>query len=40
MARWRRTTAGERVAELLGTFVLIGFGDAVVAMAVASAALT
>jgi hypothetical protein len=26
MAAWRRTTAGELVAELLGTFVLICFG--------------
>jgi glycerol uptake facilitator protein len=36
MAAWRRTTAGELVAELLGTFVLIAFGDGVVAMAVAA----
>jgi glycerol uptake facilitator protein len=36
MAAWRRTTAGELVAELLGTFVLICFGDGVVAMAVAA----
>src|SRR5919206_3762010 len=35
-ASWRRTTAGELVAELLGTFVLICFGDGVVAMAVAA----
>jgi glycerol uptake facilitator protein len=36
MAAWRRTTAGELLAELLGTFVLIAFGDGVVAMAVAA----
>jgi glycerol uptake facilitator protein len=36
MAAWRRTTVGELVAELLGTFVLICFGDGVVAMAVAA----
>ena len=36
MAAWRRTTAGELVAEVLGTFVLIAFGDGVVAMAVAA----
>src|SRR3954452_3256188 len=35
MARWRRTTAGELAAECLGTFILICFGDGVVAMAVA-----
>jgi glycerol uptake facilitator protein len=35
MARWRQTTAGELMAELIGTFVLICFGDGVVAMAVA-----
>jgi glycerol uptake facilitator protein len=35
MARWRRTTSGELLAELIGTFVLICFGDGVVAMAVA-----
>src|SRR5919206_2542470 len=35
-ASWRRTTAGELVSELLGTFVLICFGDGVVAMAVAA----
>ncbi|MEA2251392.1 MAG: glycerol uptake facilitator protein [Solirubrobacteraceae bacterium] len=34
-AGWRSTTAGELVAECLGTFVLICFGDGVVAMAVA-----
>jgi glycerol uptake facilitator protein len=38
MAAWRRTTAGELVAEVLGTFVLIAFGDGVVAMAVAALA--
>jgi glycerol uptake facilitator protein len=36
MAAWRRTTAGELVSELIGTFVLICFGDGVVAMAVAA----
>src|SRR3954462_8792266 len=36
VARWRQTTAGELVSELLGTFVLICFGDGVVAMAVAA----
>jgi glycerol uptake facilitator protein len=35
-AGWRTTTAGELVAECLGTFVLICFGDGVVAMAVAA----
>jgi glycerol uptake facilitator protein len=35
-ADWRATTAGELVAECLGTFVLICFGDGVVAMAVAA----
>jgi glycerol uptake facilitator protein len=35
-ARWRRTTLGELLSELLGTFVLICFGDGVVAMAVAA----
>jgi glycerol uptake facilitator protein len=35
-ARWRATTAGELVAECLGTFILICFGDGVVAMAVAA----
>jgi glycerol uptake facilitator protein len=35
-AAWRRTTAGELLSELLGTFVLICFGDGVVAMAVAA----
>jgi glycerol uptake facilitator protein len=33
---WRRTTWGEYLSELLGTFVLIAFGDGVVAMAVAA----
>jgi glycerol uptake facilitator protein len=36
IARWRQTTAGELLSELLGTFVLICFGDGVVAMAVAA----
>src|ERR671923_2811652 len=35
-AAWRRTTAGELLSEMLGTFVLICFGDGVVAMAVAA----
>jgi glycerol uptake facilitator protein len=35
-AGWRSTDAGELVAECLGTFVLICFGDGVVAMAVAA----
>jgi glycerol uptake facilitator protein len=35
-ARWRATTAGELVSECLGTFILICFGDGVVAMAVAA----
>src|SRR5215510_15169547 len=33
---WRATTAGELLAECLGTFILICFGDGVVAMAVAA----
>ena len=36
IAAWRRTTTGELAAECLGTFVLICFGDGVVAMAVAA----
>jgi glycerol uptake facilitator protein len=36
MRTWRRTTAGELAAEFIGTFVLICFGDGVVAMAVAA----
>ena len=36
MARWRQTTAGELLSEFIGTFVLICFGDGVVAMAVAA----
>src|SRR5918992_4547150 len=35
-ARWRRTTVGEYSSEFLGTFVLIMFGDGVVAMVVAA----
>src|ERR671935_1471380 len=35
-AGWRATTAGEYVSEFLGTFILICFGDGVVAMAVAA----
>src|SRR5919197_3480863 len=33
-ARWRQTVVGEYLSEFLGTFVLIAFGDGVVAMAV------
>jgi glycerol uptake facilitator len=33
---WRRTTAGELLAEAMGTFVLVCFGEGVVAMAVAA----
>jgi glycerol uptake facilitator protein len=33
---WRQSTAGELLAEYFGTFVLICFGDGVVAMAVAA----
>ena len=36
MAALRRTAAGEYLAEVIGTFVLICFGDGVVAMAVAA----
>jgi glycerol uptake facilitator protein len=35
-ARWRQTVWGELLSEFLGTFVLICFGDGVVAMAVAA----
>ena len=35
-ARWRATAPGEYLAEVIGTFVLIAFGDGVVAMAVAA----
>jgi glycerol uptake facilitator protein len=35
-AGWRATTAGELAAECFGTFILICFGDGVVAMAVAA----
>jgi glycerol uptake facilitator protein len=35
-SRWRQSTAGELLAECFGTFVLICFGDGVVAMAVAA----
>jgi len=33
---WRATIWGELLAEFLGTFVLIMFGDGVVAMAVSA----
>lgn len=36
VAPWRQTTLGELVSEFAGTFVLIAFGDGVVAMAVAA----
>jgi glycerol uptake facilitator protein len=36
MRDWRTTTGGEYVAECVGTFILICFGDGVVAMAVAA----
>jgi glycerol uptake facilitator protein len=35
-AGWRTSVAGEALAEVFGTFVLIAFGDGVVAMAVAA----
>jgi glycerol uptake facilitator protein len=35
-AAWRKTTWGEGLSEFLGCFVLIAFGDGVVAMAVAA----
>jgi glycerol uptake facilitator len=35
-AAWRKTVWGEFLSEYLGTFVLIAFGDGVVAMAVAA----
>ena len=34
--RWQQSTLGELVAEFLGTFVIIAFGDGVVAMVVAA----
>jgi glycerol uptake facilitator protein len=36
IASWRQTTSGEYLAECFGTFLLILFGDGVVAMAVAA----
>jgi glycerol uptake facilitator protein len=36
VAPWRQTTLGELLSEFAGTFVLIMFGDGVVAMAVAA----
>src|SRR5256885_16909792 len=33
---WRQSTAGEYLSEFFGTFILICFGDGVVAMAVAA----
>jgi glycerol uptake facilitator protein len=36
IASWRQTAPGEYLAELFGTFILILFGDGVVAMAVAA----
>src|SRR5262252_4884913 len=33
---WRNTVLGEALAEYLGTFVMLAFGDGVVAMAVAA----
>jgi glycerol uptake facilitator protein len=36
IASWRQTAPGEYLAECLGTFILIMFGDGVVAMAVAA----
>src|SRR5262245_45992946 len=35
-AAWRTTVWGEFLSEVIGTFVLIAFGDGVVAMAVAA----
>lgn len=34
--KWQQTRMGELVAEFLGTFIIIAFGDGVVAMAVAA----
>jgi glycerol uptake facilitator protein len=34
--RWQQSTFGELVAEFLGTFIIIAFGDGVVAMVVAA----